>query len=178
MTTCEPQSNGGSPSHGHELTLWQEGFPARTYRKLGRASVLRGLAAGFGHGWRQSLARYDPATSSWRTRQGSLTEEWAELSGSWPSWGTTRNGELFPRVPLALHTHENACSFWPTPRASDRDNCGGSNARKKAKRTGTYVGRDQNPQLAEWLMGFPTDWTALQLSVTPSSPKSPNTSDG
>jgi hypothetical protein len=35
-----------------------------------------------------------------------------------------------------------------------------------------------NPTWVEWLMGFPTGWTDLEDSETPSSHKSPNTSDG
>ena len=34
-----------------------------------------------------------------------------------------------------------------------------------------------NPSFAEWLAGFPIGWTDLEPSETPSSPKSPNTSD-
>jgi hypothetical protein len=30
-----------------------------------------------------------------------------------------------------------------------------------------------NPTWVEWLMGFPTGWTALDASVTPSSPSKP-----
>jgi hypothetical protein len=35
-----------------------------------------------------------------------------------------------------------------------------------------------NPTWVEWLMGFPLGWTDLEDSETPSSPRSPNTSDG
>ena len=59
----------------------------------------------------------------------------------------------------------------PTPRADGRDYCGGSNARKAAKRNGTYIGRGLNPEYHEWLMGFPIDWTALVGPATPGSPR-------
>jgi hypothetical protein len=37
-----------------------------------------------------------------------------------------------------------------------------------------------NPRWIEWLMGFPPGWceTSSPHSATPSSPRSPNTSDG
>jgi hypothetical protein len=35
-----------------------------------------------------------------------------------------------------------------------------------------------NPTWVEWLMGFPLGWTDLEDSETPSSHKSPNTSEG
>jgi hypothetical protein len=62
--------------------------------------------------------------------------------------------------------------YYPTPRADSRDNCGGSGARKTAQRNGTYIGRKENPQFREWLMGFPIGWTEIPRSATPSSPKS------
>jgi hypothetical protein len=94
--------------------------------------------------------------------------------------------------------------MWPTPTASDgtggpgssgRD--GGDNLRTAVWATPTahprthtprdvdhgeqlanQAGGPLNPTWVEWLMGFPPGWTALELSATPSSPKSPNTSDG
>jgi hypothetical protein len=35
-----------------------------------------------------------------------------------------------------------------------------------------------DPVLMEWLMGLPEGWTDVEPSATPSSPPSPNTSDG
>jgi hypothetical protein len=57
-------------------------------------------------------------------------------------------------------------AYEPTPRADGRDNCGGSNARKKAQRHGTYAGRDCNPDHQEWLMGWPIGWTAIEPLAT------------
>lgn len=110
----------------------------------------------------ESFAKFDRDSRSWRTAQLSLFGGLAVFSEIWPEWGIMRGGECSRLAPLVLHTHAPECSFWPTPRASDRDNCGGSNARQKAQRNGTYVGRAQNPQLSEWLMGWPIDWTALR----------------
>jgi hypothetical protein len=57
--------------------------------------------------------------------------------------------------------------YCPTPRADGRDNCGGNNARRIAKRNGTYIGRKESPPFREWLMGFPPGWTDLPPSETP-----------
>jgi hypothetical protein len=62
-------------------------------------------------------------------------------------------------------------AYYPTPRADGRDNCGGNNARRTAKRNGTYIGRKENPPFREWLMGFPIGWTEIPPSGTPSCPK-------
>jgi len=42
----------------------------------------------------------------------------------------------------------------------------------------TQVSGVLNPEWVEWLMGFPAGWTDCGDSVTPSSPRSPSTSDG
>lgn len=154
---------------------WLPGvFPARTYPTPARGSVLTGPEVGSGGRCGALFANFDHDSQSWRTLQGCLIGGWSAFSGRWPRTGSMRNGQAFQHAPLVRHIHGTGCSFWPTPRASDRDNCGGSNARQKAKRMGTYIGRNQNPQVSEWLMGFPKDWSALPPSETPLFRKSPS----
>jgi len=80
---------------------------------------------------------------------------------------------------------EQAVALWPTPRAGSM--CGGTgaanqieekysdgtitNEERQAMRAGN--GGKLNPEWVEWLMGFPTGWTDLKDSETPSSHKSP-----
>lgn len=51
---------------------------------------------------------------------------------------------------------------FPSPRASSRDNAGGSNAAKKAKENGTYISGSINPEWLESLMLWPVGWTSLE----------------
>lgn len=172
-----------------------------------------------------AFAIYDPALSSWRTSQGSLFEEWAMYSASWPSSGTTRNGKASRRPPLVPRTSATESSsspvsanhqapfptpsaavygssgngtgnnvtsrgrpsleamarhnLWPTPTASDWK---GPNFSERGTASGnglaTAAGGPLNPTFVEWLMGFPSGWTDCEPSATPSSPRSPNGSDG
>ena len=78
---------------------------------------------------------------------------------------------------------------FPTPVAGKM--AGGSAARQRMKELrdqgaltqDEYLGMTAgnggrlNPTWVEWLMGFPTGWTDLEDSETPSSHKSPNTSE-
>ena len=80
------------------------------------------LASGqvFGTSSLGSLARFDPVTSSWRTSQRSLLEEWVRFSGRWPRSGMTRSGTLFQLRPLVRRTGGTGCGSSrsiPTPRA-------------------------------------------------------------
>lgn len=102
-------------------------------------------------------------TASRDTEQDSL-----ESSMIWPKWGGMQNTVLYRRAPLVPHTHVRGCFFWPSPRASSRDNCGGQNARQAARKRGTYVGARMNPEFLESLMAFPAGWTATQRLATQS----------
>lgn len=91
---------------------------------LGRALASRVLAAVCGSSSRESLASYDPASSSWRTSQRSLFEEWMPFSGRLPHSGTMRGGRLFELSTLERRTGASGCSSllgeaWPTPDARD-----------------------------------------------------------
>lgn len=133
--------------------------PVRTCQSRVRKSESTDREADSGRSCTGSFVKFDPATQSWRTLQGCLFGGWTEFSEIWPESGTMRNGECYRAADLVPHTCDSECSLWPTPRASDRDNCGGSNARAKAKRLGVYVGRKINPAFSESLMGFPIGWS-------------------
>ena len=82
-------------------------------------------------------------------------------------------------------SHRN---LFPTPVARDCRTIKG--AQRVPNATGTepltvVVGQMENattgalnPTWVEWLMGFPSEWTALEPLETASSPKSPNSSEG
>ena len=82
--------------------------------------------AGSGPKLPASFAKFDPATSSWRTSPGfslptmdTLTET---FSGRWPRAGTMRNGAVFERPTWERRTDESDGSSsggWPTPTVQD-----------------------------------------------------------
>ncbi len=74
-----------------------------------------------------SFARYDPATSSWKTSQLCLDGEWSEFSETWPRAGMTRNGRAFELPMLAPRTEESESGLWPTPQAHDATGGRGKN---------------------------------------------------
>jgi hypothetical protein len=64
---------------------------------------------------------------------------------------------------------------WPTPTVSGDYNRKGASA-TSGDGLATAVGGALNPTWVEWLMGFPSGWTDLKDSETPSSLKSQNSS--
>lgn len=79
-----------------------------------------------------AFAHYDPGTSSWRTSQGSLFEEWATFSATWPLSGSMRNGRAFLRQPLVPRTFDGESSLWPTPAAYDWAQGGTTQGKRKS----------------------------------------------
>ncbi|SKS70893.1 Uncharacterised protein [Mycobacteroides abscessus subsp. bolletii] len=65
------------------------------------------------------IAQWNPARMIWETDQADLFCEQREpYSETWPTSGTTRNGQLLPLPPSEHHTAANGSSLLPTPRAS------------------------------------------------------------
>ena len=116
-----------------------------------------------GEKWHGSFAKYDPDTHSLRTPQCSLFEDSTEYCATLPRWGSMRIGECWEQTLLEQSTNETEYGWWPTPTTpSGGGNCGGSGAYKNAIKNGTHIPHSINPNLYEWLMGWPIGWTDLK----------------
>jgi len=90
----------------------------------------------------------------------------------------TRGGKLTPGM-TGTSLPQFINSMVPTPTATDGNKWNRkTNAERRAKgqsvrltseldETGKVIGGSLNPQWVEWLMGFPSEWTALDASETP-----------
>ena len=170
-------------SHGEGvLTLFLEGFPAKTLATAGTKKASPGLDPAFGQKCCESFSRYDPDTFSWRTSQRCLIEGWERFLGGWPKQGLMLNGECLELPTLAATSRDTAYGLWPTLKASDGDQYSKNldYFKRRAKvapdlpvivglttpPTGSgHYGRI-NPEFAEWLMGWPAGWTELEPQAT------------
>ena len=133
------------------LTWCQEASRARTSASPAREQASTEPAAECGVTWRASLARFDPATSSWRTAQPSLLEDWGESSVTWPRSGMTAGGQCWELPTLEHRISGTGSGLRPdgvktfhTPNTNGLD--GGSNSRKAlAKRAEWPTPRAGNP---------------------------------
>ncbi len=127
---------------GEALLMWcQEDSRAKTSAWPAREQALTEPAAACGDTWRGSLARFDPATSSWRTAQPSLLEDLGESSVTWPRSGMTAGGQCW-ELPMSVRRISGTGSglspdgvkTFHTPNTGGLD--GGSNSRRElSKRT-------------------------------------------
>lgn len=74
---------------------------------------------GYGPHSTESFAWYDHDTSSWKTSQGSLLQEWETYSETWPKAGLMRNGKAYLQPLLVPRTYGGESSSWPTPAANE-----------------------------------------------------------
>jgi hypothetical protein len=88
------------------LTLYLEDFLVRTFPQPDEALASKEPDRECGDTWRELLARYDPATFSWKTPQCSLLEDSIEFSGTWPRWGSMRDGVSYQQQTLVPHIKE------------------------------------------------------------------------
>lgn len=111
--------------------------PAKIFPRLANVLASKARKAVFGPKWRDSLATFDPGTSSWKTSQACLVQGWTAFAETWPRSGMIVNGIAY-RLP-ALVPYTSAIEFglwldpvdwnpeqggqplvmWPTPRAAD-----------------------------------------------------------
>ena len=118
-------------NHGEELlTSFVAAFRAKTSAPQEKALVSTESAAACGEKWHGSLAKYDPASSSWKTAQHSLLGDSEEFSETWPRWGLMRAGECWERPTLAHRTNGRGSGSWlmPTPTCSPEAPNHGSNS--------------------------------------------------
>ena len=97
------------------LTLYREGFHARTLVQQGGGQESPENDQECGNTWQGSLARLDPNTSMWKTAQCSLLEDSMSFSLTLPRWGLMLDGELYPQPTLVRPIKENESGLWRTP---------------------------------------------------------------
>jgi len=101
------------------LMSYLEASHARTSAQRAVAQASTGNAPGSGLNLLGSLARFDPASCSWKTPQCSLVEGLDEFSETWPRWGSMRNGASWARTTPALPIVGNVSGSWATPTVQD-----------------------------------------------------------
>ena len=104
--------------------------PARTSARPAKVPGSVGLAAAYGRNTPELLARFDPASFSWRTSQLCLDGALSVFSETWPRSGMMRNGTAYLLPPLVLLTDGIGSGSWPTPSASLGDHAGLVSPRK------------------------------------------------
>ena len=155
-------------NHGQDVLMWfLADFPVRISASLERARDLTASEADSGEKWHESLAKFDPDSYSWKTRQCSLLEEWEQSLEIFPRWGLMRGGELYPQPIPGRHISENESGLWPTPIASEwKNGCGktGNRSTEKAAKAGLKLSEAVRMWPTPNTQGYRSDGELLMLS--------------
>lgn len=113
----------GSPQMELPLMSSAVASPARTSALQALGLGLTERAAAYGLKFKDLLANYDHASSTWKTSQRCLVGGWTAFSETFPSSGLMLSGTLFRLPPLERAIDVDESGLWPTPTtdsASDR----------------------------------------------------------
>ena len=162
-------------AHGEAVLMsFLEAFPAKIFPQPEKAQGSMGSAAECGPTWPASLAKFDPASSSWRTHQCLLFEDSTECLETFPRWGSMRDGELWELTTPEHLTSENESGLWPTPQMVDyKGTTSGSKFQQRQAQFATWTNGEHvsgtiypHPDFYDALMGWPTEWSALNALET------------
>ena len=151
------------------LILFKEDF--RVKKSVPVVTELASRVGGADSGKRcsASFAKFDRSTFSWKMSPTYLDADLAPSLPIFPSQGTMRNGVCFPRPPLDPAIDVTGSGFlrnvtlFPTPSTYG---VGGSWGKCRFKEIFGIDSRKMNPMWLANIMGFPTDWTHIEVSVT------------
>lgn len=147
------------------LMSFLEASLVRTSALQEKEPASKASVQGSGRSSLESLAKYDQATSGWKTVHSSLLADSVSFSGIWPKWGSMRNGECWEASALDFPMSARECGFsLPTPSGVNGgrnhtmgriDEWGGSSNPFR----GTAIGSICCPEFEEMVMGWPLGWT-------------------
>lgn len=160
-----------------------EDSPAQISAVQAERLVLKGRPADYGENTLEWFAKFDRATSSWKTAQSCLLEGSTRYSETWPRSGMTRNGTAYQLPTLAPPLTARGgidVGLWPTPTTGDAKGRGyhgslrgnywlalpGAISLAEGRGPQSPLTLKINPAFLEWLMGFPIGHTELPPSET------------
>lgn len=112
----------------------------------------------------KSFARYDQSSASWRTCLGLFPSDTSgKFSGTWPKWGSMRNGELYQQQQPVQTMFARGSGYLPTPTAHNaKEGAYPAEFTRNTPTLAAVLGGKINPNRTEWMMGWPIGWTDLQ----------------
>lgn len=186
LLPSETYEEPGKEASQKGITSPQEDSRARIFPSLVKGLGWQDRGRACGTNMLASFANYDQNSQSWKTSGPSLSGEWIQFSGRFPKSGMMRNGRTYGPATWERPTAGSASGLlptpiagdssgkgrmWSTPTANDAKNSITESQRGRGTLTANMVeigegvnGGKLNPPWVEWLMGYPIEWTASNVS--------------
>jgi hypothetical protein len=120
---------------GEAVSMWSAGDShAPTLAPLAEAQESKANSQDCGEKWRALSARFDRASSSWKTAHCLLSEDLPWSLVTLPNWGMIRAGELWEPMTRDLPTIEKDFGWWATPSARDWKDTAGMSRKREGNR--------------------------------------------
>ena len=156
------QTFDGRPWEG-VVDVISGGFPCQDIASNGKGDGISGSRSGLWKEMARVVGEVRPQyvfveNSPMLTRRGlgTVLGDLAKM-GFNAEWGVVSAAEV--------GAHHKRSRIWIVANSNNSNgggNAGGSGAYKNAIKNGTYIPSSINPNLYEWLMGWPIDWTDLK----------------
>ena len=156
------QTFDGKPWQG-VVDVISGGFPCQDIASNGKGDGINGSRSGLWKEMARIIGEVRPQyvfveNSPMLTRRGlgTVLGDLAKM-GFNAEWGVVSAAEV--------GAHHKRSRIWIVANSNNSNgggNAGGSGAYKNAIKNGTYIPSSINPNLYEWLMGWPIDWTDLK----------------
>ena len=156
------QTFDGKPWQG-VVDVISGGFPCQDIASNGKGDGINGSRSGLWKEMARVVGEVRPQyvfveNSPMLTRRGlgTVLGDLAKM-GFNAEWGVVSAAEV--------GAHHKRSRIWIVANSNNSNgggNAGGSGAYKNAIKNGTYIPSSINPNLYEWLMGWPIDWTDLK----------------
>jgi DNA (cytosine-5)-methyltransferase 1 len=156
------QTFDGKPWQG-VVDVISGGFPCQDIASNGKGEGINGSRSGLWKEMARVIGEVRPKyvfveNSPMLTRRGlgTVLGDLAKM-GFNAEWGVVSAAEV--------GAHHKRSRIWIVANSNNSNgggNAGGSGAYKNAIKNGTYIPSSINPNLYEWLMGWPIDWTDLK----------------
>jgi DNA (cytosine-5)-methyltransferase 1 len=156
------QTFDGKPWRGI-VDVVSGGFPCQDISAAGKGAGIDGERSGMWKQMARIISEVRPSyvyveNSPMLTRRGigTVLGDLASMGfdAEWGVFSAAQVGAKHKRERIWIVAHSNN-SIWG-------GNCGGSGAYKNALKNGTHIPHSINPNLYEWLMGWPQGWTDLK----------------
>lgn len=162
-------SEGYADAYKGMVDVVSGGFPCQPYSSAGK-QLGENDPKDRWPATREVIRRVHQSSACWKTSLGLFPSDTSEkFSGTWPKWGSMRNGELFHQPQPVQTMFARGSGYLPTPTAhNSKEGAYPAEYTRNTPTLAAVLGGKIAPPRTEWMMGWPIGWSDLKPLETDS----------